>query len=654
MKRARSLLLFLLTFNLMLATPSIADIVSEGDEPQETSVQPQNMEGIQLLHDVEYGRPDGHPLHVEIAMPAHSAKPTPAILYFHPGGFVEGSHKQSPIAVLAHHGYFAASVEYRFSNEAPFPAQFQDGQLAVRWLRANAAKYNVDPTRIASWGGSAGAQIAQWLAVFRKEDGFSKPTGYDGVDDSVQAVVSVCGANDYTMAHRLGITNPLHANVAQLLGGTYDQVPERYKKCSLINYIRPGDPPMFLAFGANDRVVPPMQGQEIEPLLTKANIPHQILYVKNAGHMMGPIKGMPPQDPPPLQVRAQALEFLARYLRPEGSTAIAGSGLNANASGNESGVGSQSAHPPRAAMRPTEESPNDDSSGPQNQHSDDSLGLAPGTVDTSRTYPFEIVKIPSGGLTIFGAMWKPVGNGPFPTMIYNHGSEEKVALVAGEQKGYGNIGPFYVSKGFAFVIPLRRGHYFSLNMKPVCCSEGVLMNKRVKNDIAPNADPHTKNMAWLHEQDIDNEDVAAAVAWAKQQPFVDANRMVMSGISFGGIQTTLASEKGLGVKAFIPFAPGAMSWQNVPELHDREKHAMLSAQAPIFLIQAQNDYDLGPSDFLGAVLDQKGPPNQHKIYPEFVPERGHVAGHGGFATWPAGIAIWSQDVLPFINKAISP
>src|ERR1700722_7155182 len=133
-----------------------ADEVSEESEeqpaqaeqaaPQHQRPAGQQESDITFLHDVEYGKAGDHVLHMEIAMPkVKPDKPMPAVLFFHPGGFVEGTHKSIPIAFLAKRGYFVGSVEYRFSNEAIFPAQLQDAQLAVRWLRANAKQYNVDP-----------------------------------------------------------------------------------------------------------------------------------------------------------------------------------------------------------------------------------------------------------------------------------------------------------------------------------------------------------------------------------------------------------------------------------------------------------------------------------------------------------------------------
>jgi dienelactone hydrolase len=255
---------------------------------------------------------------------------------------------------------------------------------------------------------------------------------------------------------------------------------------------------------------------------------------------------------------------------------------------------------------------------------------------------FVIVNIPNGALNIFGILFKPPGKGPFRAIVYNHGSEQTVANIH-----YSIVGNFYSRNGYVCLIPLRRGHSYSANLQVQCTSEGQLFNDRVDRDAQSN--PSQKNQFWVKEQDVDNEDVEAAVEWLKKQSFVDPNDMIMSGISFGGIQTCLAAEKGMGIRAFVPFAPGAMSWNGVPELRERLKKALENAKAPVFLIQAENDFNLGPSNYLGAVLDRKGPPNRHKIYPPFQTERGHAGGHGGFAL--QGESIWAKDVSDFLQQA---
>jgi carboxymethylenebutenolidase len=137
------------------------------------------------------------------------------------------------------------------------------------------------------------------------------------------------------------------------------------------------------------------------------------------------------------------------------------------------------------------------------------------------------------------------------------------------------------------------------------------------------------------------------VAWVKQQEWADPARIAMTGISFGGIQTILAAEKGLGIKAFLPFAPAAQSWN--PVLADRLKRAARQSRVPIFIIQAQNDYSTEPSRVLGPELEKKGPPSRAKIYPPF----GTTAqdGHWRFGSRRDGIAIWGADVTAFLDAA---
>jgi dienelactone hydrolase len=128
---------------------------------------------------------------------------------------------------------------------------------------------------------------------------------------------------------------------------------------------------------------------------------------------------------------------------------------------------------------------------------------------------------------------------------------------------------------------------------------------------------------------------------------VEASRIVVSGCSFGGIQTLLTAEKGLGARAFIAFAPAAQSWGN-GALDERLEQAVRHARAPVFILQAKNDYSVQPTEVLGKIAITNG--GQAKIYPGFgeTPQEGHW----GFATSDAGIAVWGKDVLQFIEAAV--
>jgi dienelactone hydrolase len=245
------------------------------------------------------------------------------------------------------------------------------------------------------------------------------------------------------------------------------------------------------------------------------------------------------------------------------------------------------------------------------------------------------VSFTSGGLTLKGFIYKPAGAGPFPAMLWNHGSEK-------EPGWQPELAAFYNAKGFVFFIPHRHGHGLS---------PGEYIVDRQKK--FEEAHPNDREVVWKEQVrllDEYNPDVVAAVGWLKAQPYVDKSRIVMSGCSYGGIQTLLSVEKGMGVRAFIPFAPAAMSWANV-KLRERLLRSVAEAKGPLFLLQADNDYSTGPSEVLGAAIRKRGAPNQAKLYPAFGTT--HQQGHAAFACWNIGTRIWGSDVMAFIQTVLA-
>jgi carboxymethylenebutenolidase len=244
-------------------------------------------------------------------------------------------------------------------------------------------------------------------------------------------------------------------------------------------------------------------------------------------------------------------------------------------------------------------------------------------ISWGQSTPEEVV-FPSAGRQLHGFLWKPAGSGPFPAIVWNHGSEK----LPGSQPA---LAAFYTAHSYVFFAPHRRGQGRS---------PGVSIQDQVA-DAAPGA--RADRMVELQQAEV--EDVAAAVNYVKSLAFVDPARIAISGCSFGGIQTLLAGERDLGVKALVPFAPGAMSWeQNLP-LHGLLLHAVDSAQAPIFLIQAENDYNLAPSQALSKEASKKHKDFQSKIYPAFG--KGHHDGHWGFCS--TATDVWGEDVLSFLD-----
>src|SRR5262245_50871944 len=243
--------------------------------------------------------------------------------------------------------------------------------------------------------------------------------------------------------------------------------------------------------------------------------------------------------------------------------------------------------------------------------------------------PGEDVTYRSGKYDLKATIYKPKGPGPFPAILWNHGSNKN----PGPQP---ELAAFYTSHGFVLFTPIRHGHggmpgeyIVDLNEKFTAAHKGDEM-------LA------WKKMVPLHE--VYNADVAAALDFLKTKPYVDKNKVIITGVSYGGIQTLISAEKIPGVRGYVSFAPAAMSWRMTP-LRERLLTAIDKAKAPIFLLQAKNDYSTGPVEVLGQAIEKKGGANRAKLYPAFGPIDNHAMGHGSFATWNLGTEIWGPDVL---------
>jgi dienelactone hydrolase len=243
-----------------------------------------------------------------------------------------------------------------------------------------------------------------------------------------------------------------------------------------------------------------------------------------------------------------------------------------------------------------------------------------------------LVSFPAGERALNGHLHLPAGDGACPAVLWNHGSERQ----PGSQ---GELGGFYASAGYALFVPHRGGH-------------GSSPGEHVEDAIGPQLVrmPRTRAIEALirfHERQL--QDTLAALRWLRSQPFVDAGRVALSGVSHGGIQTLLAAEAGARAGAYVPFAPGATGWDGNPELQARLLLAVKQTRSPIFLLQAANDYSLGPSEALGEALRVKGAPNRARVYPAYGETSG--AGHAAFAC--LGVDVWGPDVLAFLAEALT-
>ncbi|MFC2002994.1 alpha/beta hydrolase fold domain-containing protein [Chloroflexota bacterium] len=264
---------------------------------------------IEVTIDIEYGRAGDIPLLLDIYIPETPiATPIPAIICIHGGGWRDGDKGLyvKYVKSLATHGFFVASINYRLSGVAPFPAAVEDSKCAVRWLRANAEKYNVDPERIGVWGNSAGGHLAMMVGLVDETAGLEGNGGWGEFSSRVQAVCSYYGPSDFVSR----VSHPSHV---QFLGGTLEEKPEIYKAASPINYVTKDDPPLLLIHGELDETVPYNQSEKTYQAYQQAELEATLIKVSHAGHIFRPA-GDSPISPSHDEIEQIRLEFFIKHL----------------------------------------------------------------------------------------------------------------------------------------------------------------------------------------------------------------------------------------------------------------------------------------------------------------------------------------------------
>lgn len=247
----------------------------------------------------------------------------------------------------------------------------------------------------------------------------------------------------------------------------------------------------------------------------------------------------------------------------------------------------------------------------------------------------KVVHFKSGELTLGGELYLPKGKGPFPTVLYNHGS------APGMLNSYASaaIAPKFLDKGWAFFMPYRRGQGLSADQGPYIMD---LINEKRKTSFSSAVDVLIKAQAGPHL-----DDQMAALKWLQGQPFVDSARIATAGNSFGGIQVLLGMAKAKYC-AGIDAAGAAESWEGAESLQSLLKKSAANANGPVFFFQAENDYDLSPSKTLYAAMLGSGKVASIKIYPKFG-----ASAKDGHAFAYRGVDLWFQDAFTFLDKQCS-
>jgi acetyl esterase/lipase len=242
---------------------------------------------VTIHRDLAY-TPDPHPRqHLDLYLPPSEA-PLPLIVWVHGGAFRAGSKEDGVPAGYLSLGYAIASVNYRLSQHALWPAQIVDCKAAVRWLRAHAATYGLDPERFAAWGPSAGGHLVTMLGVTGHVRAFDQGAHLD-VSSRVSAVVDYFGPTDFLQmdAHRLPEGqehNPADSPESELVGGAIQQHPERVAAANQLTYVTSDAPPFLIVHGDRDPLVPHHQSVLLNEALRAAGVSVQFYTVVGGGH----------------------------------------------------------------------------------------------------------------------------------------------------------------------------------------------------------------------------------------------------------------------------------------------------------------------------------------------------------------------------------
>jgi acetyl esterase/lipase len=274
--------------------------------------------GIRAEMDVQYVPGGDVAQRLDLFLPVQPVdKPLPIIVWVHGGGWRGGSKAGCPGLGLVPHGYAVASVEYRFSQKAVFPAQIQDCQAALRWLRANSKQYNLDPDHIGVWGASAGGHLVALLGTAGGKHAFAPVGGNEEQSDRVQAVCDNFGPTDFNTvmqqaADDKNVTNIFKFNTPSdpysgLIGVNLGSDKQKGEAVSPVHYVSKDNPPILILHGTWDALVPFAQSEEFTAALKAQGVDVLLQKLPGSGHG-GPMFGKP-------SVNEMVLKFFDKHLR---------------------------------------------------------------------------------------------------------------------------------------------------------------------------------------------------------------------------------------------------------------------------------------------------------------------------------------------------
>lgn len=306
----RSLPLIACLTSFVLAAPALS---------QRTTGQSRRLpESVRLEADLAYAGTDNPRQRLDLLLPAATpSEPLPLVVFIH-GGAWQGGDKRTGLRriapLVASGNYVAASVGYRLSGEATWPAQIHDCKAAIRWLRANAERYHIDPARIGLIGPSAGGHLVAVLGTSSDVDAMNGQLG-DHLDQpmEVTCVVDLFGPTDLLkMMEKPGRNPALDHNSprspeSRLIGGAIQDNQQKAATANPITYVTADDPPFLMVHGTHDPLVPISQSKLLQDALHEVEVPATLITIERGGHG----QGFPPE------AYAATTRFFDHHLRGE-------------------------------------------------------------------------------------------------------------------------------------------------------------------------------------------------------------------------------------------------------------------------------------------------------------------------------------------------
>ena len=285
----RTILRFAAAVALLCCWASLA--VAQKAAPQ----RPNLPKGFVGEYDVKYVADGDDAQALDIYYPeAATDKPLPLLVWIHGGGWSGGSKAGNPYLGQLARGYVTASIEYRFSQKAPFPAQIQDCQAAIRFLRANAKKYSIDPERVGVGGASAGGHLSALVGTSGGKKTFPAVGGNEDQSDRVQAVCDIFGPTDFWTVIKQAEEDKNVKNIFKwntsgdpyhnLIAAKVGEDKEKCEAVSPVKYVTKDNPPFLILHGDHDTLVPYAQSTQLQELLTKAGVEVTLQKLPGAGH----------------------------------------------------------------------------------------------------------------------------------------------------------------------------------------------------------------------------------------------------------------------------------------------------------------------------------------------------------------------------------